>query len=220
MHSAIWPKDIFSCLNFAAPNCQVTDFDITSGLQCTITTVIITCVACIHHAPTPPDANLNWHGTAEVIARTSPACPPVWYPPPPVSKNHLAQEPTPGSAVEFWCARTNPWFRGRTLPVPGHGGGGGVLACWQCPQRQMAETKAVPTSPKPGPAAEVACLHGHTQGGWGQQVARGPGGVGMCHGGHRGGAPGLHRVAQLHVNSRGASTHGVSRAWFPRHDLG
>ena len=23
------------------------------------------------------------------------------YPPPPVSKNHLAQEPTPGSAVEF-----------------------------------------------------------------------------------------------------------------------
>uniref|UniRef100_A0A7S4FTY8 Uncharacterized protein n=1 Tax=Eutreptiella gymnastica TaxID=73025 RepID=A0A7S4FTY8_9EUGL len=79
MHSAIWPKDIFSCLNFAAPNCQVTDFDITSGLQCTITTVIITCVACIHHAPTPPDANLNWHGTAEVIARTSPACPTIWY---------------------------------------------------------------------------------------------------------------------------------------------
>ena len=26
-----------------------------------------------------------------------------------------AQEPTPGSAVEFWCARTNPWFRGRIL---------------------------------------------------------------------------------------------------------
>ena len=102
MHSAIWPKDIFSCLNFAAPNCQVTDFDITSGLQCTITTVIITCVACIHHAPTPPDANLNWHGTAEVIARTSPACPPVWYPPPP-----RVQEPP--------CARTNPWFRGRIL---------------------------------------------------------------------------------------------------------
>ena len=25
-----------------------------------------------------------------------------WYPPPPVSKNHLAQEPTPGSAVKFW----------------------------------------------------------------------------------------------------------------------
>ena len=24
-----------------------------------------------------------------------------WYPPPPVSKNHLAQEPTPGSAVKF-----------------------------------------------------------------------------------------------------------------------
>ena len=23
------------------------------------------------------------------------------YPPPPVSRNHLAQEPTPGSAVEF-----------------------------------------------------------------------------------------------------------------------
>ena len=29
----------------------------------------------------------------------------------------------------FWgkvCARTAPWFRGQTLPVPGHGGGGGV----------------------------------------------------------------------------------------------
>ena len=25
------------------------------------------------------------------------------------------------------CARTNPWFRGRTLPVPGHGGGGRYL---------------------------------------------------------------------------------------------
>ena len=24
------------------------------------------------------------------------------------------------------CARTDPWFRGQTLPVPGHGGGGGV----------------------------------------------------------------------------------------------
>ena len=35
-----------------------------------------------------------------------------------------AQEPTPGSAVEFWCARTNPWVRGRKLPVPGQGGGG------------------------------------------------------------------------------------------------
>ena len=23
------------------------------------------------------------------------------------------------------CARTDPWFRGQTLPVPGHGGGGG-----------------------------------------------------------------------------------------------
>ena len=125
-------------------------------------------------------------------------------PPPPVSRNHLAQEPTPGSAVEFlhhffyqgsgffmflvdvgplfrcaghhfmcvttgppirgdpishsqahipltpvgkerarmsrrnapeiffsavrgcpWpCARTDPWFRGQTVPVPGHGGGG------------------------------------------------------------------------------------------------
>ena len=22
------------------------------------------------------------------------------------------------------CARTDPWFRGQTLPVPGHGGGG------------------------------------------------------------------------------------------------
>ena len=39
-----------------------------------------------------------------------------------------AQEPTPGSAVEFLgkvCARTAPWLRGQTLPVPGHGGGGG-----------------------------------------------------------------------------------------------
>ena len=39
-----------------------------------------------------------------------------------------AQEPTPGSAVKFWgkvCARTAPWFRGQTLLVPGHGGGGG-----------------------------------------------------------------------------------------------
>ena len=54
-----------------------------------------------------------------------------------------AQEPTPGSAVKFRrksvrknrplvprsnlggkvCARTNPWFRGQTLLVPGHGGG-------------------------------------------------------------------------------------------------
>ena len=132
------------------------------------------------------------------------------YPPPPVSKNHLAQEPTPGSAVKFshhffyqgsgffmflvdvgqlfrcaghhfmcvtmgppirgdpishsqahsfvnvvncgkgedthvlvqragnfffsavrggprLCARTNPWFRGQTLLVLGHGGGGGTL---------------------------------------------------------------------------------------------
>ena len=24
------------------------------------------------------------------------------------------------------CARTDPWFRGQTLLVPGHGGGGGV----------------------------------------------------------------------------------------------
>ena len=24
------------------------------------------------------------------------------------------------------CARTDPWFRGQTLPVPGHGGGGVV----------------------------------------------------------------------------------------------
>ena len=24
------------------------------------------------------------------------------------------------------CARTNPWFRGQTLLVPGHGGGGGM----------------------------------------------------------------------------------------------
>ena len=24
------------------------------------------------------------------------------------------------------CARTDPWFRGQTLPVPGHGGGGGI----------------------------------------------------------------------------------------------
>ena len=25
------------------------------------------------------------------------------------------------------CARTNPWFRGQTLPVPGHGGGGTIV---------------------------------------------------------------------------------------------
>ena len=47
-----------------------------------------------------------------------------------------AQEPTPGSAVKFWCARTNPWFRGRTLPVPGHRGGR-VIA------RSTAATSAV-----------------------------------------------------------------------------
>ena len=38
-----------------------------------------------------------------------------------------AQEPTSGSAVEFWgkaCAGTAPWFRGRTLLVLGHRGGG------------------------------------------------------------------------------------------------
>ena len=27
------------------------------------------------------------------------------------------------------CARTNPWFRGQTLLVPGHGGGGGTGDC-------------------------------------------------------------------------------------------
>ena len=31
------------------------------------------------------------------------------------------------------CARTAPWFRGQTLPVPGQGGGGGVPSC--CGQR-------------------------------------------------------------------------------------
>jgi hypothetical protein len=34
------------------------------------------------------------------------------------------------------CARTNPWFHGQTLPVPGHGGGynGFIIICgdiWQ-----------------------------------------------------------------------------------------
>ena len=38
------------------------------------------------------------------------------------------QPPVPRS--KFWgemCARTAPWFRGQTLLVPGHGGGGGFL---------------------------------------------------------------------------------------------
>ena len=43
-----------------------------------------------------------------------------------------AQEPTPGSAVQFRgkvSARTAPWFGSQTLPVPRHGGGG-VHAQW------------------------------------------------------------------------------------------
>ena len=39
-----------------------------------------------------------------------------------------AQEPTFGPRSNFggkWCGRTAPWFRGPTLPVLGHGGGGG-----------------------------------------------------------------------------------------------
>ena len=42
----------------------------------------------------------------------------------------------------FWgkaCARTAPWFRGQTLPVPGHGGGGvppasSLLTTWSLPR--------------------------------------------------------------------------------------
>ena len=56
------------------------------------------------------------------------------------------QEPTPGSAVEFWCARTNPWFRGRTLPVPGHGGG--YLSRTPAPQAPLSP---VPPTHEPPP---------------------------------------------------------------------
>ena len=37
------------------------------------------------------------------------------------------------------CARTDPWFRSQTLPVPGHGGGGyvgGALYIWRSIARQ------------------------------------------------------------------------------------
>ena len=43
------------------------------------------------------------------------------------------------------CARTDPWFRGQTLPVLGHGGGGG--SCALCTHRACAVQVCTRTYP-------------------------------------------------------------------------
>ena len=56
------------------------------------------------------------------------------------------------------CARTAPWFRGQTLPVPGHGGGGGYkraidlfCACGHSRADQVMRSQVFFVSRRQGP---------------------------------------------------------------------